>query len=430
MDTINYLRRAGLRAGTSVLPIAGPLAGAYLMGSDVANGAQRLMPNQRLQQQPANDLMYNQTANLAVTDNAHTTPQFAMPVNPAIPSTTVDTPPVVAPVTPVVTNTPQVDTTTKYSDQQIADMHNMLQGKSTAITPTQPGTSGGYENMLKEFLADRGSNRGMYKLQETGYSPDQQANINAGADAYYSSNLARKLTAEKLDATNKANGGAVDLASANGQYLNNLGTLNFGSAANRTSTMASLANITDPTAQYEGIKRVALGTLSVGDKKRYFDSDLSNTRISSLNKFTPEDLTSSPYKYVGQSMAKYLGGSNDRRYQDFQAVVGGISAPIISDLYGAVLAAEELKKANTFIPDLATDSVQNTFLKLNQMQAVHAYANDKQLYDLGVGPKPNFDDYINNARNGRGGATEKNTNFATPTNTNSNTVTSRGGISF
>ena len=258
----------------------------------------------------------------------------------------------------------------------------------------QPTSDGLYNQWLKE----RETGTGLYALpQGVTLSPDQVFGLRSMADDHYASILSAVSNKEKNDAAlnkTKTNTSLSDMSSSpwlEGLRIN--GLVQGGTADERAQNLSYLSGL--PEDRQKALVMSGLyNSMSTGERQKFDSYDEVTAGTKQIASMLPEDIATNPYKYVTDKYSVFLGGKGTKKYQDFEAVLGRITAPIINNIYGAAVTGSELSRAQTFIPDLAIDSTQRVGEKLKNLAAFAEFAQDAALAKKAGMPKPSLDDYI------------------------------------
>jgi len=272
-----------------------------------------------------------------------------------------------------------------------------------AYTPTEDTGSVDYLDKYRQLALEQARHSsqgtGLYALQPgVQYTPDQIMAQRRSADDIYNQSLNEYSRAAQTQLTEqkkaKSTTSLSDMSSSpwlEGLRIN--GLVQGGTADERTQNLAYLSSL--PEERQKALVRSGLyNSMSTGEKQRFDSYDEVVAGTQQIASMLPADIETNPYKYVADKYSVFLGGKGTKEYQDFEAVLGRITAPIINNIYGAAVTGSELARAQTFIPDLAIDSTQRVGEKLKNLAAFAEFANDSALAKKAGMPKPKLDEYI------------------------------------
>lgn len=269
-----------------------------------------------------------------------------------------------------------------------------LQSIADEYKSKAPQTS---DSIYDQWLKERETGTGLYALPEgVTLTPDQVFGLRSMADDHYASVLSSITAREKAQASAEAKKPTIlgDLSSSpwlEGLRIN--GLVQGGTADERSQNLAYLSSL--PEERQKALVRSGLyNSMSTGERQKFDSYDEVVAGTQQIATMLPKDIETNPYKYVADKYSVFLGGKGTKPYQDFEAVLGRITAPIINNIYGAAVTGSELARAQTFIPDLAIDSTQRVGEKLKNLAAFAEFANDAALAKKAGMPKPSLDDYI------------------------------------
>lgn len=251
--------------------------------------------------------------------------------------------------------------------------------------------------LRREMMRDRAQGTGLYSVPKgTFATPEQILGIRKMADQHYSGLIETASQDEKTKSTMEKNK-PTSLASMSGTpWLEGLrvnGLVQGGTAGERAENLAYLSTLPEER-QRALVKSGLYNSMSTGERQKFDSYDEVVAGTQQIASMLPADIETNPYKYVADKYSVFLGGKGTKPYQDFEAVLGRITAPIINNIYGAAVTGSELARAQTFIPDLAVDSTQRVGEKLKNLAAFAEFANDSALAKKAGMPKPSLDDYI------------------------------------
>lgn len=285
--------------------------------------------------------------------------------------------------------------TPEQYDQLNAILERKAGGKPLAM---QDGAQGITSIALRnEQMRDRMNGTGLYSIPKGSFAtPEQILGIRKMADEHYANLINTYADAEKTQATINKNEPKTLTDLSNSPWLEGLrinGLVQGGTADERSQNLAYLASL--PEERQKALVRSGLyNSMSTGERQKFDSYDEVVAGTQQIATMLPADIETNPYKYVADKYSVFLGGKGTKPYQDFEAVLGRITAPIINNIYGAAVTGSELARAQTFIPDLAIDSTQRVGEKLKNLAAFAEFANDAALAKKAGMPKPSLDDYI------------------------------------
>lgn len=267
------------------------------------------------------------------------------------------------------------------------------------------GMEGGYQGDMPasealriEMLKDRAQGTGLYSIPKGQYaSYDQIMGVRAMADKHYTDMINSSSEAEKNSAAankTKTNTSLSDMSSS--PWLEGLRVavgMQGGTKDEREENLAYMLKLPEDR-QKDLIRSTVYNKMSVGQQQKFDSYDEVTSGTQQIASMLPADIATNPYKYAAEKYSVFLGGKGTKGYQDFEAILGRVTAPIINNIYGAAVTGSELSRAQTFIPDLAIDSTQRVAEKLKNLAAFAEFAQDAALMRSIGQPKPNLDDYI------------------------------------
>lgn len=275
--------------------------------------------------------------------------------------------------------------------------------QSTQNAPTEDTGSVDYLDKYRQLALEQARHSsqgtGLYALQPgVQYTPDQIMAQRKSADDIYNQTLGEYSTAaqKQLIEQKKAKSTTPLSDMSASPWLEGLrinGLVQGGTADERAQNLAYLSSL--PEERQKALVRSGLyNAMSTGERQKFDSYDEVTAGTQQIASMLPEDIATNPYKYAAEKYSVFLGGKGSKGYQDFEAVLGRITAPIINNIYGAAVTGSELARAQTFIPDLAIDSTQRVGEKLKNLAAFAEFANDSALAKKAGMPKPKLDDYI------------------------------------
>jgi len=305
------------------------------------------------------------------------------------------------PVTP-----PVIETATEqdYSSQPGQSGYQPAPVQPTPVS-TQPEETSTvdyldkYRQLALEQARHSSQGTGLYALQPgVQYTPEQIMAQRKSADDIYNQTLNEysKAAQTQLAEQKKAKSSAPLSDMSSSPWLEGLrinGLVQGGTADERAQNLAYLASLPEER-QRELVKSGLYNSMSTGERQKFDSYDEVTSGTQQIASMLPQDIATNPYKYAAEKYSVFLGGKGSKGYQDFEAILGRITAPIINNIYGAAVTGSELARAQTFIPDLAIDSTQRVGEKLKNLAAFAEFAQDAALAKRAGMPKPALDDYI------------------------------------
>lgn len=281
-----------------------------------------------------------------------------------------------------------------YSNEQVADLFNTLNGKQTNYS-----SSGGFRDVMGQFLRDRATGEGLYKIDPNSrFSPEQINSLKSSADNYYETTLKQLADVEKKKASEDTT--AQDLAnlsqttSANNFVRGFLNSVKIGNSAADTKRILENLMTLSPDQQMQFIRTNIYDRLSTGQKTQYDANENASGQVDALLSTLPTDMWTNPYRYNLNQFITYLGGKKDPRYINMTSQIANIATPLRNAMFGASLTPNEQAAANQFLPDPATDDLRALIIKSKNLRAAAEFANDALIArHLGV-EKPNFIEYL------------------------------------
>jgi len=281
-------------------------------------------------------------------------------------------------------------------------------GSVTTPTPQAPAQSASsapqavydprmeLDQLRAKQMIDRAYGKGAYYVDpEKGYSPDQVRGVMNAADDIYAERVGqmsyeanKALSNPMLEINQKLNGSSDWLNAAV-----NSGVIPGKTERQITATINRLLTMPEDQ-QRSTIRSMVYNNLSTGQQQKFDGANEIQSGVDYILTMVPEDFSTNPYKYQAGKFASFLGAQGNDAYQNYQSVVGRITAPVINQIYGAAVTGPELDRAKQSIPNLATDSTQSAIIKLKNLAAFASFANDAQTAQVLGLPRPNLSDYI------------------------------------
>jgi hypothetical protein len=256
-----------------------------------------------------------------------------------------------------------------------------------------------YRQLALEQARHSSQGTGLYALQQgVQYTPDQIMAQRKSADDLYNQTLGEysKAAQDQLTQQSKAPTRMPLSDISSSPWLEGLRVavgMQGGTKDERAENLEYLASLPEDR-QRDLIKSAVYNKMSVGQQQKLDSYGEISSGAQQILNMTPADVETNPYKYVGEKYGVFLGGKGSKGYQEYEAILGRITAPIINNIYGAAVTGAELSRAQTIIPDLAIDSTQRATVKLKNLAAFAEFAEDAALAKAIGTPRPKLDDYI------------------------------------